>query len=206
LPDTGKPLILHQAFSFAYALTYSPKPSYSIGGILSFHYNPQAHIDSDQRFQMNQWGDASRGIGASLRWYQVKNGSLQFSLLARRQTPWFRISRSFLMRAVTGGTIDVTGIWLQTEAGWDRWGSDESWKTSTIGRLYEHQIYFRVESGIAPVPEQKKPAAVYFYVQVMQPFYMLVKYKDYSQTICRRISYMRFSCGIGMNVFRLHSE
>jgi len=207
LPDTGQPLHLHESVALALILTYSPKPVYSIGVVLSLrHYNPHACINSDQRFQMNQWGDADRIQGASLRWYQVKAGSFQLGVTGRIKTRWAKLGRLVRLRTMIGGIADVTGLRLQTEAGWDRWGSDEHWKTSTIGRLYEHQIFWRIEGGVTPFPSLKDCGVVYLYLQVMQPFYMFHKNSKYSETICQRLTTPRFSAGIGMNVYRLWNK
>lgn len=204
LPDTGKPLHLHQPITLAFMLTYSPKPICSIGVILSLrHYNPYARVDSDQRFQMNQWGTADRIDRATLRWYQVKAATFQFGITGRIKTRWAKLSRLIRARTMIGGIVDITGLRLQTEAGWDRFSADEEWNTSTIGRLYEHQVFWGIEGIIKSFSEEKNSGMIYLYLQVMQPFYKFHKNSEYSETVCKRISTPRFSAGIGMNVYRL---
>lgn len=160
LPDARLELDGAQAFDLA--IHYDVASSFSLGLIWSLHTCTAGKVDDPvHRVQMNQGGTTARGYGTALRFYQTAMGDAkQFGLSTRLQTDWLRIRPRIWLRLVGGGVYDVTGCRLATYNGWDRWNSDEHWKTIQFARLYEHRLYAGLHIGI-PVNVNEKQDGTY---------------------------------------------
>ncbi|MBI4425952.1 MAG: hypothetical protein HY567_00040 [Candidatus Kerfeldbacteria bacterium] len=155
LPDTL--LRLHRPSVLDFSLSYLVNPHTAVGISAALISNPNAKIDSDQRYQQNQWGDARRIEGASLRFYQLTTSWFQVGLTGSVLSPRQHIADSWYYRGRIGGVVDLTGVQLVAEGGWDRWGSDQSWRKQNLGRLREHRLFARLEAGV--LTEPSKPQA-----------------------------------------------
>ena len=76
-----------------------------------------------------------------------------------------------------------------------------TWKASTIGRLYEHFVFCRMEVGAAPFPSIPHCGVVYCYFQVMQPIYIFHKNSEFRETAYEQFTVLGITAGIGMNIY-----
>jgi hypothetical protein len=195
LPDTLLPLPSSYAFDFR--VEYHPTAFTFCGALIAVHSSTSGGVDSDERYQRNQYGDSDRGVGTSLRWYETDVGGAQVGVTAGLGTPWISLSRLVGMRLSCGGIYDLTGFSVQTTSGWDRWGSDEKWRTTTLARCYEHRVFSRFDVGLL---ESEEP-------YVLRPFIFLessvlfpeLRNRSNADISCPPYHDVRFSVGFGFS-------
>jgi hypothetical protein len=197
LPDTR--LILHQPRGYDITVLYYPVSFASFGLVYTLHQNPHANVDSDQRYQQNQWGNAERPNDASLRWYQPSTARYsQFGLAGSCATPWKGIAGPLRFRGKGVGVLDLTGLELLVESGWDRSDEDERWESLKVGRLHEHRLQFGLEFSITNPDEIEEPAGLYLQLTFVQPFYSFRQDDESQSMLLNRGKTPHFSIGLGM--------
>lgn len=160
LPDRTLPLNASTALEVA--VVVHPTAYSSLGVTVAGHGGSGGGVDSRERYQQNQSGTPDRGVGASLRWYETAVGGAQVGATGSVGIPWIRVFRSGYVRAVVGGTYDITGFSYQASAGYDRWNSDEDWKTETVAHVHEHRGFGRFELGVRASREPLSTIAFLF--------------------------------------------
>ncbi|MFA5052050.1 MAG: hypothetical protein WC544_03255 [Patescibacteria group bacterium] len=192
-------LHLHRSTCIDFSGRYYPAEYFCIGTAVSLHSKDEGTINSDQRYQQNQYGDADRGYGTSLRWYQLGIKPFQVSVNAALSTPWIEPVRRFLFRIQAGGVYDLTGFTLTTENGYDRWSSDEDWKSFSIGRLYEHCTFVSLQLGTPIIDHANVLKQFFAYVTYSQPYYSFSSNSMYRDTKVIRQNTRSWSGGIGVS-------
>lgn len=162
LPDTT--LHLAESVAFEFGVGYRISRFAGLGLLVGLHSTANSTRDSDDRYQQNQWGTAERIEGASLRYYQAVNRITQLGFQAYVGTPW-AVLKQARFRLRTGGVVDLTGMSIAAEGGWDRWGGDESWKKTTIAHVHEHTAFIRGEIGWADTTRTSARTVISFFVQ-----------------------------------------
>ena len=140
--------------------------------------NKPGGIDSEERYQQNQWGESDRVYGASLRFYEASLGGHAFGLTGLLKTPWWKIHtfkkgdssyEIFAARLKFGGSYDFYGFGLNVKSGWDRYGHDEIWKEQNIGRLRENTIYISSDIGLKIIDTEENMYSIF--LQIMYVHY-----------------------------------
>lgn len=106
LPDAT--LVMHKPSGIDMTLTINRAP-FVLGLVYSIHFSEGSLVNSDQRYQQNQFGNASREEGTSLRWYQPITGISQLGIGGALTTRWIRISEQAGFRLQGGGVYDLRG-------------------------------------------------------------------------------------------------
>ncbi|MFH0853665.1 MAG: hypothetical protein V1853_04655 [bacterium] len=174
LPDTTLSMPYPSSMDIGVFLT--PIEYLGLGVVFTAHTSYGGGVDSEEeRYQQNQYGDAGRGYGTSLRWYELSVGTWgQVSLAGYLGTPWLHIYNIANVRMRTGGFYDLSGMRLTSRMGYDRWGSDEHWKDFTLARLHEHRVFAALELGFVASKEkqpEKTVGTVFIQAMYYQPYY-----------------------------------
>ncbi|OGU71022.1 MAG: hypothetical protein A2V93_02690 [Ignavibacteria bacterium RBG_16_34_14] len=115
-------------------------------------------INEPTRYSQNQNGNNDRGYGASLRYYELRDPSVNIGIYTSLGIPItvYKHDAKYKdedeirigFKPMIEGVYQIFDSDLQTESGWDRFGSDEIWQDHSIGRIKQHLISIALELSI----------------------------------------------------------
>jgi hypothetical protein len=147
LPDKT---LNHETIADYYCNAYVSLFDVIRGGISVIIPSPEA---TSSRFSQNQHGTSSRGYGTSLRYYEMKSSEIGLGIYASLSSPVIKLYSdtevSFGLRPIIVDAVyQVLPFNIKAEAGWDRYGFDEKWKTIKVGSIRKPYITYGMEISL----------------------------------------------------------